>query len=78
MSDVLFDLDTDIDQKTDDNNDEHYAHYADAAEVTEGYIMGTPVIALCGKIFVPSRDPKKLGICPICKKLVEALFLNHE
>ena len=69
--------DTDI-RTTDSNEDEQFAHYAEKASVTEGYIMGTPVIALCGKIFVPSRDPKNLRVCPICKQIVEALFLNHE
>ena len=68
----LTDLDLDEDSK------ERFAHYAESSEVTEGYIMGTPVIALCGKVFVPSRDPLKLRVCPICKELAEALFLNHE
>ena len=63
---------------TDSDSEEHFAHYAESSEVTEGYIMGTPVIALCGKIFVPSRDPLKLRICPICKQIAEALFLGTE
>jgi hypothetical protein len=57
---------------------EDFAHYAEAAKVTEGYIMGTPVIALCGKVFIPSRDPLKLRICPICKEIADALYLNRE
>jgi hypothetical protein len=73
--DVLDKPDTDT---TDGDNEERFAHYAESSEVTEGYIMGTHVIALCGKIFVPSRDPKNLRVCPICKQIVEALFLNHE
>jgi hypothetical protein len=60
-------------KETSDSN--QFAHYAEAAEVTEGYIMGTPVIALCGKVFIPSRDPEKLRICPVCKEIVDALFL---
>jgi hypothetical protein len=40
--------------------------------------MGTPVIALCGKIFIPSKDPKKLRVCPSCKELAEALLLTTE
>jgi hypothetical protein len=36
------------------------------------------VVAICGKIFVPSRDPKKFPICPICKEIAEALFLGEE
>lgn len=59
--------------QTDESED--FAHYAESASVTEGYIMGTTVIALCGVEFVPSRDPEKLRVCPICKKIVEALFL---
>lgn len=62
-----------------DNGDENrFAHYAESASVTEGYIMGTPVMAICGKLFVPSRDPKKYPLCPICKELAEALFLGTE
>ena len=76
MSNAL--LEPDLDEKTEENKDDHLAHYADAAKVTEGYIMGTPVIALCGVEFIPSKDPLKLRICPVCKKIVEALFLNHE
>jgi len=71
LENILEDLET-------DSNTPKYAHYAESASVTEGYIMGTPVIALCGKIFVPSRDPEKLRICPPCKKLAEALFLFTE
>lgn len=63
---------------TDTDSSDDFAHYAESSEVTEGYIMGTPVIALCGKIFIPSKDPKNLRVCPICKQIVEALFLNHE
>jgi hypothetical protein len=55
-----------------------FAHYADSVSVTEGYITGKAVVAICGKIFVPSRDPKKFPICPICKELAEALFLGEE
>ena len=33
--------------------------------------MGSPVIALCGKVWVPSRDPKKFPVCPECKRLFE-------
>jgi hypothetical protein len=74
---VLLDLDEKLD-KADQNEDSFLAHYAEAAEVTEGYIMGTPVIALCGKIFIPSRNPEKLRICPICKEIADALFLDKE
>ncbi len=69
---------TDIDQQTSEDDEEHFAHYADAAKVTEGYIMGTPVIALCGKVFIPSRNPERLRVCPSCQKIKDALFLSGE
>ena len=75
MLDLLERPDT---QKTDSDDSEHFAHYAEKAEVTEGYIMGTPVMAICGKIFVPSRDPEKLRVCPSCKEILDALFLPSE
>jgi hypothetical protein len=55
-----------------------FAHYAEKVSVTEGYVLGTPVLAVCGKLFIPSRDPKKFPLCPICKKISEALFFSEE
>lgn len=70
-------LDTDIETKaeirTSDGDHERLSHYAPKDKVTESYIMGTPIMALCGKIWVPSRDPKKYPICPECKELLELL-----
>lgn len=34
--------------------------------VLEARVMGTPVEALCGHVWVPSRDPKQLPVCPKC------------
>ena len=65
-------------EETREGEDSRLAHYAESASVTEGYVMGTPVMALCGKLFVPTRDPNKFPICPICKEIVEALFLGAE
>lgn len=60
----------------DENGDQIFCHYADKAKVTEGYVMGIPVKAICGKTFIPSRDPLKYPICPACKSIVESLFMN--
>lgn len=66
------------DLETQEGNEEKFAHYAEAASVTEGYVMGTPVVALCGKIFIPSRNPERLRVCPICKEIMDLLFLSGE
>ena len=68
-------LDLEIDT---DTGNPKYAHYAESTSVTEGYVLGTPVLAICGKLFIPSRDPEKFPLCPICKEIAEALFLGEE
>lgn len=45
------------------------AHIVDRSRVTEAYVLGTPIEALCGKVFVPSRDPKSLPVCELCKEI---------
>lgn len=37
-----------------------------AAWLTEARIYGMPVTALCGKTWVPERDPKRYPICTAC------------
>jgi len=41
-----------------------------AAKVTQAMINGTPVTALCGYTWVPSRDPKQHPVCEACKAIV--------
>jgi hypothetical protein len=42
-----------------------------AAKVLEARIYGTPIEALCGHVWVPSRDPKQLPLCQACKEVYE-------
>ena len=46
---------------------ERFSHYVDKDKLTEAMVMGTPVVALCGKVWVPSRDPERYPVCPECK-----------
>ena len=41
--------------------------------VVEGMVMGTPVKALCGKEWVPGKNPSRYGLCPTCKEIAESL-----
>lgn len=53
---------------------DRFAHIViPAHKVTEAYITGSPVTALCGKEWVPTRDPEALPVCPTCKELWAAL-----
>ena len=42
--------------------------------VTTAYIEGTPLEALCGEVFVPSRDPKSLPPCERCVEIVQEIL----
>ena len=57
------------DPKLDDESP-RMAHIVDRRSVTEAYVMGTPLEALCGAVFVPARDPKSLPVCEACKEAV--------
>jgi hypothetical protein len=41
--------------------------------VLESALTGEPVVALCGKVWVPGRDPNKFPVCPQCKEIYESL-----
>jgi hypothetical protein len=57
----------------DDGDHERFAHYVQKERITESAVTGTPVIALCGKVWVPNRDPKRFPVCPECKEIYESL-----
>jgi Protein of unknown function (DUF3039) len=40
--------------------------------VVEGMVNATPVRALCGKEWVPGRDPGRYPLCPTCKEIATA------
>ncbi|MCX6528732.1 MAG: DUF3039 domain-containing protein [Actinobacteria bacterium] len=42
-----------------------------AAKVMEARIYGTPLEALCGHVWVPSRDPKQVPMCQNCKEIYD-------
>ena len=87
MSDVATDLTTRHEEQLDDDH-ERFTHIVlegfrpsdDSEEfvalnnsVVAGIVNSTPVRALCGKVWVPGRDPAKYPICPTCKEIAEAL-----
>ena len=41
--------------------------------VVEGMVNRTAVRALCGKEWVPGRNPGRYGLCPTCKEIAEGM-----
>lgn len=59
--------------RLDEGDHERFSHYVDKSKLTEAMVMGTPVIALCGKVWVPSRNPDRYPVCPECKEIWQSL-----
>jgi hypothetical protein len=36
-------------------------------------VTATPVVALCGKTWVPDRDPHRYPLCPTCREIADSL-----
>lgn len=41
------------------------------ANIVESMVTGTPVRALCGKVWVPNRDPSRYPLCPTCREIAD-------
>lgn len=61
------------DYRYDEGDHERFAHYAPKDKILEAMVTGTPIRALCGKVWVPSRDPGRFPVCPVCKEIWESL-----
>ena len=61
--------------KLDDNTGDadRYAHYAPADRIAESRLTGRPVVALCGKVWVPKRNPEGYPVCPECKAIYDSM-----
>lgn len=58
---------------TGDGDHERFSHYVPKDRLTAAMVEGTPVRALCGKLWVPSRDPQRFPMCPECRRIWEGL-----
>jgi DUF3039 family protein len=59
------------DVRLDEGDHDRFSHYVEKHKLSDALINGTPVIALCGKVWVPSRDPERFPLCPACKRLYD-------
>jgi len=57
---------------------ERFAHYVKKDKIVESAVLGAPIEALCGKVWIPSRDPGKFPVCPECKEIYEELPRGKE
>ncbi len=51
------------------NDGERFAHYVRKDKMTRSLVEGGPVVALCGKVWTPTRNPDRFPVCPTCKEI---------
>jgi len=54
------------DPEMEEGDHDRFAHYVRKDDQARAYIEGVPIQALCGKVWVPNRDPSRYPICPEC------------
>lgn len=60
-------------EQVDEGDHDRFSHYVQKEKILESALSGEPVIALCGKVWTPGRDPQKFPVCPTCKEIYESL-----
>lgn len=57
------------------SNGDHdrFAHYVSTEEMMEAFVNGIPAIALCGKIWIPTRDGSNFPVCKTCEEIYSRL-----
>ena len=66
-------VDERVEEQVEPGDHERFAHYVQKEKIVESAVMGAPVVALCGKVWIPNRDPGKFPVCPQCKAIFEGL-----
>jgi hypothetical protein len=63
------------DVRLDDGSGDHdrFAHYVKKEDILRSNVEGVEVMALCGKKWIPNRDPDRYPICPTCKEIMEVI-----
>ena len=60
---------------TDQTDDEPKAsHLIAKADWHRAYILGEAITALCGKVWVPTRDPERYPLCDACGDIYYRMF----
>ena len=60
-------------EQIEEGDHERFSHYVQKEKILSSALSGKPVIALCGKVWTPGRDPEKFPVCPTCKEIYDGL-----
>jgi len=71
-------VETENREELESGDHERFAHYVKKDKIVESAVSGKPVTALCGKRWIPNRDPNKFPVCPTCKEIYSGLRKGPE
>ena len=52
-----------------DGDQDRFAHYVRRDRANQAALTGQAVVALCGKVWVPTKDAQRFPVCPRCKAI---------
>lgn len=58
---------------TTDGDHDLFAHYVKKEALEKAIFDGVPALALCGKLWLPTKDAMRYPVCTECKEIWEAL-----
>ena len=59
--------------ETDEGDHDRMAHYVAKKDILRANVEGVPAVALCGKKWIPNRDPGRYPVCGTCKEIMAKL-----
>lgn len=58
---------------TDEGDHDLFAHYVKKDALEKAIFEGIPTLALCGKLWLPTKDAQRFPVCPTCKDVYEQM-----
>ncbi len=64
---------TDVRLDQGDGDHDRFSHYVRKEDIVRSNVEGVQVKALCGKKWIPNRDPDRYPICPTCQEIMSVI-----
>lgn len=73
MTDTTTTQESDVRLDEGDGDHDRFSHYVRKEDIVRSNVEGVEVVALCGKKWIPNRDPDRYPICPTCREMMSAI-----
>jgi len=62
-----------VEQTTDSGDHDLFSHYISKVDQEAAWLSGKPATALCGKQWLPTKDPQRYPVCQSCKDVYDQM-----